>query len=61
MFGGGDAEQVSLGAGALMNNSERHTIPVPSLSIGAYSLSWRDMGAVGHIIKGNHSFTIVGG
>lgn len=37
------------------------TIPLPKLTAGAYTLTWRTIGADGHAMPGEVRFTVTGG
>ena len=60
-FRSSKGEQITIEHDFLMKNSERHTIALPSLEKGKYSLSWRAMGEDGHVMKGEFAFVIKDG
>ena len=60
LFDRDDGEPIPIGEGFLMSMSKRQIIPMPSLKVGHYLLSWRAMGEDGHVIKGAVNFKVGG-
>ena len=60
LFGRVDGEPIPIGEGFLMSMNKRQIIPMPSLKVGHYLLSWRAMGEDGHVIKGEVNFQVGG-
>ena len=61
LFGTDDGEPVLLGTSFLLKLGKRHVIPLPTLEMGNYTVSWRAIGEDGHVIKGELTFTTAGG
>ena len=60
LFSKDDGDRIALNNEFLMKTSERHSVELPELSTGAYTVKWRALGEDGHVIKGSFSFKVLG-
>ena len=60
LFSRAEGDEIVLNSKFLMKISEQHSVEVPELGAGAYTVKWRALGKDGHVIKGDFSFKVSG-
>ena len=51
-------KKIKLDLTSFKKRSKEFTIPIPSISLGKYNISWRALSTDGHIIKGRSKFEV---
>ena len=51
-------KKIKLDLTSFKKRSKEFTIPIPSISLGKYNISWRALSPDGHIIKGRSKFEV---
>ena len=59
LFSKNEGEEIVLNSKFLMGISEQHSVELPELGTGAYTVKWRALGKDGHLIKGDFSFKVI--